>query len=491
MEALLRDRFWPHKCYNPHSMSALLSSSLNQDMGVSTEPPSPAPVSSSWAVVSFLFEDAVWCDWLYREFDGERIPRPLIARPSRFGTPYPERISVSPDPADPSQLESYADSLRCSQHLILIVSPASGKSPMLQEHMRLFKASGGEERIVALVVKGEPASPAAEPGTEADADWLPSWLAWRFENNAFKSASRSEPLIVDARLGLQSLAEVRARIMAALLEVDQAELTELGIVTRPTTTLIEFPSPAQLDAVPLATPSSIRFVEIADSVPQPQRHSNFPIWLCGMAAVSALTFLLCMPDNLLGNGAKPRFERTSHRAAVELSSEEPLVEARPILDAPLPQFSQAASTRPVQATPEIEVTAQISQPAVRTSPSQATPTETFARSASLSERERLTRLAESQMAEGNSQEALETLTDAIAKGLEAAELPDAPAADLLSLCHLYKRAGTLAEGLGRPAVAKNFYESGRRLLLEWKTTAPRPKDILKVLADFESSLRPR
>lgn len=468
-----------------------MSSSLNRDLGVSSEPPSAAPVSSSWAVVSFLFEDAVWCDWLYREFDGERIPRPLIARPSRFGTPYPERISVSPDPADPNQLENYGESLRSSQHLILIVSPASGKSPMLQEHMRLFKASGGEERIIALVVKGEPASPAAEPGTEADNDWLPSWLAWRFENNAFKSASRSEPLIVDARLGLQSLAEVRAKIMAALLEVDQAELTELGIVTRPTTTLIEFPSPAQLDAVPMATPSSIRFVEIADSVSQPQRHSNFSIWLCGMAAVSALTFLLCMPDNLLGHRGTPRIERTSNRPVTELSSEEPLVEARPILDAPLPPLSQTANARPAQTTSNVEVTAQVSQPTVRTAPSQPTPAETFTRSASLSERERLTRLAESQMAEGNSQDALETLTDAIAKGREAAELPDALAADLVSLCHLYKRAGTLAEGLGQPAAAKGFYESGRRLLLEWKTTAPRPKDTLKVLADFESSLRQR
>ena len=122
----------------------------------------------SWAGVSFVFEDAFWCDWLYREFDGLRVPRSLIHRPSRHGLPYPDRLSVSPDPADPVQLENYAETLRTAQHLIVIVSPSSGRSELMREHMRAFRAAGGEERIVALIVKGEPGSPMAEPASMND-----------------------------------------------------------------------------------------------------------------------------------------------------------------------------------------------------------------------------------------------------------------------------------------------------------------------------------
>src|SRR5262245_23012796 len=124
------------------------------------------PPAPPWAIISFLPEDSAWCEWLYREFDGERFPRVLLGRPSRFGNPYPERISVCPDPSDPSQVDCVAETLQTAQHLILVVSPTSGHSQTLVDHMRLFKAAGGEDRIVALVVKGEPGSPSAEAGNE-------------------------------------------------------------------------------------------------------------------------------------------------------------------------------------------------------------------------------------------------------------------------------------------------------------------------------------
>ena len=133
------------------------------------------------------------------------------------------------------QLETYAETLRTAQHLIVVISPNSGRSGLIQEHMRAFRAAGGEERIVALVVKGEPGSPMAEPATLDDREWMPQWLNWRLSEAGFATADRTEPFVVDARMGVATLGEVRAQLLAAMLEVPEEQLSELGIVPRPST----------------------------------------------------------------------------------------------------------------------------------------------------------------------------------------------------------------------------------------------------------------
>lgn len=452
---------------------ALQPSAASSELGVPG-----AAASLTWAVVSFLLEDAVWCDWLYREFDGERIPRQLINRPSRFGTPYPDRISVSPDPADPSQLESYTDTLQAAQHLILVVSPTSGKSPVLQEHLRLFKAGGGEERVIALVVKGEPASPAAEPGAMSDREWLPTWLQWRFEGNQFRSAGPTEPLVVDARMGVASLAEARARLMAALLEVDREALNELGIITRPTTSLVTLPVTAKHASAPEPTPSTATFVEIAAEAPTVRRQSSLALWLCALAAIAALGFLAWWPEPAIQAGSSTNLPRLAKRAGSVIDPDTPLVEAKPIYDAPLPISATAAAPN-----------ASASAPSDVNQPSPETGAEMSERLAAIARRDRLTRTAESRMAEGLAHEAHTFLAQALAAGREALAFSDSTQADAIDLALLYRRAGTLAEGLAMPAAAKQHYENGRQTLLGLRSNAPLSRETLKLLADLEDGLR--
>ena len=470
-------------------MSAAKSNLAPQDSGVTMDDAASTPaLAPNWAVVSFLFEDAAWCDWLYREFDGERIPRPLIRRPSRFGVPYPERISISPDPADPAQLESYADSLVAAQHLILVVSPKSGKSPTLAEHLRLFKAAGGEERIIVLVVKGEPASPSAEPGSDADKSWLPNWLDWRFENNRFRSAGAAEPLVVDARLGVASLAEARARIMAGLLEVDREALNELGIITRPTTSLIDFPIAPRLANAPEPTPSSATFVEIADEItPRPVKTSSFAAWVFGFAALAALGILTCWPAPDHVNIPAP--QRKALRAARESSLIDPigpLVEVRPMLDAPLllPPFIQKATNASDQ--PDLEAT-----PPAETVPQDRVSkrVDEDSRMQLIGRRDRLTRLAESRMADGHSDDAMEILEQAVDLAEEIAQEPSAAGSDYVDLSLLHRRAGVLSEGLSRISAARKHYESAKRSLMSLREKEALSREAVKLLADIESRLR--
>jgi hypothetical protein len=487
-------------------MSSRLASPAEHDSGLALQAEQVPQGALNWAAVSFLFEDAVWCDWLYREFDGERVPRPLIKRPSRFGIPYPDRISVTPDPADPTQLENYAETLQAAQQLVLVVSPASGQSPMLQEHLRIFKAAGGEERIVALVVKGDPGSPSADPGADSDREWLPPWLTWRFENNQFRDAGPTEPLVVDARLGIASLAEARARIMAALLEVERAALTELGIVTRPTTNLMELPVGHRAPGIPAPTPSTATFVEIAEGETIREAHSNLPLWICGVAALAALGFLACWPDPLQHDASRARQTLPVKRVQTPgLPIDMPLVEARPILDAAIPELSQpipapaaapANGTQvaqlPVTNTPPQGTATIISQPpasAPKAPISQLVPVTSTARLESATRRDRFTRLAEAQMAEGNSREALDLLENAMDVSREMVGSTSATAGDSLDFAFLARRAGTLAEGLGLPAVARKHYETGRKALADLRTKTSLSLEGMRLLGEFDSLLR--
>src|SRR5262249_61311736 len=92
-----------------------------------------------------------------------------------------------------------------------------------------------------------------EPGCEADREWLPKWLEWRFRNNAFDPAPRSEPVVIDARFGISSLSEVRAQLCAALLEVPTSQLAELGVVIRSSPAHFQLPS-SKIVPMPQPTP---------------------------------------------------------------------------------------------------------------------------------------------------------------------------------------------------------------------------------------------
>jgi hypothetical protein len=474
-------------------MSGLPSSLTAVDCGViPPNGPRPEAAATAWAVVSFLLEDTVWCDWIYREFDGERVPRPLLRGLGRCGNPYPERLSVCPDPSDSSELETYAESLQAAQHLILVISPASGRSSTLEDHRRAFLGVAGAERVIALIVKGEPASPAAEPGRDDDRQWLPDWLQARFEDNRFRPSSPGEPLAIDARLGMASLAEARAAMMAALLEVDRSALTELGVVTRPTTSLVEFPTPSSI-SIPPPTPSNIAFLEIATELPTPQRRPSLTIWIIGFAALVALGVLGFWPAPKFQSVRKLELssENASH-VTPSLAPDFPLVEARPLLDAPLPLPLVRGETAVALAAAAVSAGAPapaIVAPARQNTEIADGPAAGSSRGEQLALRDRFTRLAESRMAEGNGAEALEILGHALDAGAEVLLNPNATSADSVDQSLLLRRAGTLAEGLSMPAAARKHYENGRRVLLDLRSREALSKDAMQMLGDLDSRLR--
>lgn len=460
-----------------------------------------------WAAVSFLFEDACWCDWLYRGFDGARVPRTLQGKPSRDGLPYPERLSISPDPTDATQLENYAETLQGSHHLIIVVSPASGRADLIHEHMRMFKANGGEERVIALVVKGEPASPAAEPGNESDREWLPKWLGWRFENNAFSPAGRDEPTVVDARLGISSLAEVRAQLFAALLGVQISELAELGVIIRASSNeqILQATHPLASVLPPQPTPMST--FALAPPEPLP-KHARWPVALCGVAALAALACLAFWPApdfNPLPLPAATAAPAAQNRApdTVAVAVEQKTEEAVP--PAAVEVVAQAATAEPAIVAVKLEENVPQSappepappEPVVQAVPTVAKPIQVPIEDQEIArkklefsrKRDRLIRLAETKMNTGDYSEALEVFELGIEAAKEIARLGNNDHNSVIELAVLYRRLGALASNTNSSAEARARFESGRRTLLALRASGQLPKEGAKVLSELENSIR--
>lgn len=173
------------------------------------------------AVIVYVPEEFVWCDWLYRQLDNTPVPPPLAGHRTRHGFTRASTLHIFPDPRDPVQLARYSKSLPPCRHLVVVCSPTSADSPELEQRIKAFKKTESGDRIVVLVVDGDP----EHHDTPIDQQWLPAWLSWRLdEQGCFRPAEETEPLIIDARSGRLDLPEARAQLLAALLDLQRDQL---------------------------------------------------------------------------------------------------------------------------------------------------------------------------------------------------------------------------------------------------------------------------
>jgi hypothetical protein len=125
-----------------------------------------------WAFLSYSHTDKKWGDWLHKALETYRVPRRLVGSESRDGK-VPER--VYPIFRDREELPVSADlgsnineALGESRYLIVICSPRSAQSRWVGEEIKTFKKLGHEDRILALIVDGEPNASDGKPGFRID-----------------------------------------------------------------------------------------------------------------------------------------------------------------------------------------------------------------------------------------------------------------------------------------------------------------------------------
>ena len=90
-----------------------------------------------------------------------------------------------------SLAEQTLAALEASQFLVVICSPNSAKSPYVNEEIRRFKALGRADRVIPVIVDGEPG--------DAERDCFPAALRFKVGADGAITDAREEPIAADAR----------------------------------------------------------------------------------------------------------------------------------------------------------------------------------------------------------------------------------------------------------------------------------------------------
>jgi hypothetical protein len=161
-----------------------------------------------WAFISYSRIDVAWATWLHHALETYRIPRPLVGRPSSLGPIPPRLFPVFRDDAElagaPSLGASIDTALRASRTLIVLCSPHAAASPWVDREIRRFRELGGADRILALLVEGEP----------------------RTSFPAALGASGGEPLAADVRGGRSTQRAALLKLVAGILGLSYDDLVQ-------------------------------------------------------------------------------------------------------------------------------------------------------------------------------------------------------------------------------------------------------------------------
>ena len=113
-----------------------------------------------------------WAEWLYTGLMDFRTPDGLAGQPGRYGHAVPERIwpvfrdsNELPTASDLSQ--AITSALDASEILVVLCSPRAARSFYVNAEIRHFKARGGANRVLGVILDGEPnASRKGQPELE-------------------------------------------------------------------------------------------------------------------------------------------------------------------------------------------------------------------------------------------------------------------------------------------------------------------------------------
>lgn len=155
-----------------------------------------------WAFISYSSKDVACARRLHRALEQYRIPKDLRGRPGRDG-PVPEKLFPVFRDRDELPLasdlgSSIQDALRASRYLIVICSPNASASRWVNEEIRFFKSLGRGDRILALILDGEPGSTdLGQPERES----FPPALRFEVDEDGEMTDRPCEPIGGDLRKG--------------------------------------------------------------------------------------------------------------------------------------------------------------------------------------------------------------------------------------------------------------------------------------------------
>jgi eukaryotic-like serine/threonine-protein kinase len=172
------------------------------------------------AFLSYSHRDKRWGEWLHRAIEGARIDKDLVGRETPAG-PVPKTLRpVFRDREDFSAGHSLTDqtlaALEASHFLIVLCSPSAAQSKYVNEEIRRFKAMGRADRVIPMIVDGEPGDPARE--------CFPPALRFKLGTDSQLTDERDEPIAADARPQGDGKEIAKQKVVAGLLGLGLDEI---------------------------------------------------------------------------------------------------------------------------------------------------------------------------------------------------------------------------------------------------------------------------
>jgi tetratricopeptide (TPR) repeat protein len=180
------------------------------------------------AFITYSHKDKKWGDWLHRALETYRVPYGLVGKETQYG-PIPKRLfPVFRDreelPTSSKLGEIIAQALWNSSHLIVICSPRAAKSLWVNEEIRYFKSLGRADRVLCLIVDGEP-NASDMPGLE-QRECFPPAAMYELGEDGNLSMTRCEPIAADARFEKDEKRNALLKLIAGMIGVGFDDLKQ-------------------------------------------------------------------------------------------------------------------------------------------------------------------------------------------------------------------------------------------------------------------------
>ena len=186
------------------------------------------------AFITYAHEDEEKARWLRKKLEGFSVPKNLVGQKGKFGK-IPSRLYPIFRDRDElpgsAQLGSIIEqALKDSSHLIVLCSPHAVKSRWVNEEIRLFKQMGKGDRILCLILDGEPM---ADDLTHSKGEeCLPLAVRRKIDQSGKLIDEMDEPGAADLRDSGDGEKNAVLKIVAGLLGLGLDEIKQRDIIAR-------------------------------------------------------------------------------------------------------------------------------------------------------------------------------------------------------------------------------------------------------------------
>ena len=186
------------------------------------------------AFITYAHKDEERARWLRRKLESFRVPKHLVGESGDFGK-VPERLY--PIFRDRDELAGGAQlgplieqALVDSSHLIILCSPQAVRSRWVNEEIRMFKAMGKSDRVLCLVLSGEPM--VEDLHGDSEKECLPLAARREVDSNGLITDQTHEPAAADLRETGDGQKDALLKIIAGLLGLGLDDLKQRHLIAK-------------------------------------------------------------------------------------------------------------------------------------------------------------------------------------------------------------------------------------------------------------------